>query len=91
MRRGIELDIHGANRKGDALLGQFAMVNARFAQPFGAAALEELEIGGMVDIAGKVGVFVVDPHRKAMLAHAPPPSSTTTISGGAPKRIGRPE
>ena len=44
---------------------QHLLLEAEAAQPFGAGALEELEVVGIEDDAGGVGVFPVDAHRPA--------------------------
>ena len=49
----------GASRS--ACFEQRALVGAEQAQIVGAAALHEAQIAGVIDDAGKVGVFVIDP------------------------------
>src|SRR5690606_8022499 len=72
----IEGDIHGPHGEGEALRGQFGMVDTLVAQEFGAPALEEFQIGRMIDIAGKIGVFVIDADGEAMARHGAAPSRT---------------
>src|SRR5205085_8267686 len=54
-----------ADDEGDAALAQRLLADAEAAQPFGARALEELQVVGVEDDAGRVGVFPVDAHRQA--------------------------
>src|SRR6478672_4350017 len=55
-----------ADDEGDSRIGaQRLLAEADAAQPFGTGALEELEVVGVEDDAGGVGVFPVDAHRRA--------------------------
>jgi hypothetical protein len=103
------------------------MIAAQQAQKIGAAALAPAHVAGVIDEAGKIGVFEIDAHGQHMPAprrildetageigpivcgrvvHGArradcngvvtrridqTPSSIMTISGGAPKRTGKPE
>src|SRR5690606_9295719 len=70
MGGGLEVDLHGPHGKGDAVLGQLRMADADIAQKLCAAALEELEIGRVIDIAREIGVFVIDADRESVWGHA---------------------
>src|SRR6478735_7887390 len=55
-----------ADDEGDARFrAQRLLAEAEAAQPLGAGALEELQVVGVEDDAGGVGVFPVDAHRRA--------------------------
>ena len=45
---------------------QGALVDAACPQHLGAAALEEAQVVGVVDDAGKICVLVIDPHRETV-------------------------
>jgi hypothetical protein len=48
-----------------------------------------MEVGRVIDVSREVGVLVVDADAEPVrLAHASPSRSTTTSSGGTPKRTG---
>ena len=70
MRRGAEIDVHGAHGKGDTVLHQLEMMHPALAQELGPRPLEEVQIRRMVDIAGKVRVLVVDADGERMAAHS---------------------
>ena len=61
-----KIDGHGAHRKGNSVLGQFAVMDALHPQELGSRPLEEFKIRRMVDIARKIGVLVVDANRKSV-------------------------
>ncbi|VTZ27847.1 hypothetical protein MPC1_6840004 [Methylocella tundrae] len=42
------------------------MSNAESAQKFGAPALQESQIGGVINNAGKIGIFIIDAQVKAV-------------------------
>ncbi len=69
MRAGAaEVDLHAPHHPDDLLamlaVGQLGVVHAGEPQIVRAAALEEFEIAGVVDDAGKIGVGVVDPRHQ---------------------------
>src|SRR6185437_2572433 len=66
MRRRLELEAHRTHRERHALPGQLGVMHAMVAQELGARPLEELEVGGMIDIAGKIRVLVIDADGKAL-------------------------
>ena len=64
-RRREKLDLQRAHREDDAGgLRQLAMGESAPAQPLRAPALEEPQVGGVIDAAGEVGVFIVDANQQ---------------------------
>ncbi len=62
-RRALEVDFHAMDDEDEPLLvgaDQLTLLDAEAAQIVGAAALEEMQISGMIDEAGEIGVFVID-------------------------------
>ena len=84
--------LHRPHRKGDAVLDQFGVMHAEIAQELGPAPLEEVQIGRVIDVAGKVGVFVVDADGEAMASSTAAPryggSPDVQIASVAPASIG---
>src|SRR5678815_5391519 len=91
-----------ADDEGDPRVrAQRLLAEAEAAQPFGAGALEELQVVGVEDDAGGVGVFPVDAHRLAEVdgrfplhrddsQRTPAPSSPSGLQllvDGAPDRV----
>ena len=68
-RRLEELDLHRAHHEGEArrlalgFLEQAALIGTEKPQMVRAPALQETQVVGVIDDAGKVGVLVIDPHR----------------------------
>ncbi len=63
-QRGPEvIDLNAPHRKGERLQGRkLALCEAERPQPFRSSALEEAQIGSMINAPRKVGVLVVDAH-----------------------------
>jgi hypothetical protein len=60
-RRLQVLDADAANDEGNSRIAQqLGLLMADRAQPFGTAALEELQVIGVIDDAAGIGVFVVN-------------------------------
>ncbi len=66
----LEVDLHALDHPGHLVavpaVGELGVQHADEPQEVGAAALEELEIAGMIDDAGKVGVGEIDPRPEQM-------------------------
>src|SRR5687768_16714025 len=74
MRGPAEIDGHAAHRKGDAVLHQLGVMHTALAQELGPRPLKEMQVRGMVDVAGEIRVFVVDAGGEMAGGHS---SSTT--------------
>ena len=48
---------------------KFILIQAEIAQPFGARALEEFQVVGVIDYAARVGVLIIDAHRPGKRFH----------------------
>ena len=51
---------------------ELALLDAEAAQIIGAAALQEMQVAGVIDEAGEIGIFIIDPLDEAGV---PPPSA----------------
>jgi hypothetical protein len=83
-RKIVDLErTHGENEAG--AVGKILMRESALAQPLRACALEEAQIGGVIDAARKVGVFVVDANRQrgARCHLAPAKKTAFSMSLGA--------
>src|SRR5690606_39629884 len=87
MGRPLEIYGHRAHRESDALARQLPMMDAKIAQEFGPRPLEEFQIGRVIDVAGKIGVFVIDPDRKTValgVTHRHPPRTGSPANRQSP-------
>src|SRR3546814_19614906 len=63
-RRQPEIDLHAVNDEDQPLLvgrQEVALLAAEAAQVIGAAALEKMQVAGVIDQPGKIRVLVIDP------------------------------
>jgi hypothetical protein len=85
--RAFEIQLHAVNHKHQPFsirIDEIALGAAQAAQIIGAAALKEMQVAGVIDQTGKIGVFIIDPLVQPVAAIDQAAAEGKCISHGCP-------